>query len=90
MTRTNHRPRSDAWNTAVTVLEEATPPSYPDGAHAMTVLIEFPPGDPGTPRHRHTGPAFGYVREGEMSSSSRASRSVWSARGRRYGNSSSR
>jgi quercetin dioxygenase-like cupin family protein len=66
MTRTNDRPRSDAWKNAVTVLQEATPPSYPNGAHAMTVLIEFPPGDPGTPPHRHTGPAFGYVLEGEM------------------------
>nr|WP_258564175.1 cupin domain-containing protein [Streptomyces himalayensis] len=32
----------------------------------MTVLVEFPPGDPGTPPHRHFGPAFGYVLEGEM------------------------
>ena len=66
MTRTNDRSRSDAWKTAVTVLQEAKPPSYPEGAHAMTVLVEFPPGDPGTPPHRHTGPAFGYVLEGEM------------------------
>ena len=66
MTRTNDRPRSDAWKTAVTVLQEAKPPSYPEGAHAMTVLVEFPPDDPGTPPHRHTGPAFGYVLEGEM------------------------
>ncbi|MGH3314596.1 MAG: cupin domain-containing protein [Nocardioidaceae bacterium] len=66
MTGTNDRPRSDAWKTAVTVLQEAKPPSYPEGAHAMTVLIEFPPDDPGTPPHRHTGPAFGYVLEGEM------------------------
>jgi quercetin dioxygenase-like cupin family protein len=32
----------------------------------MTVLIQFPPGDPGTPPHRHAGPAFGYMLEGEM------------------------
>lgn len=32
----------------------------------MTVLIEYPPGDPGTPPHRHSGPAFGYMLEGEM------------------------
>ncbi|WP_327585807.1 cupin domain-containing protein [Nonomuraea sp. NBC_00507] len=30
-----------------------------------TVVIEYPPGDPGTPPHRHPGPAFGYVVEGE-------------------------
>jgi len=66
MTRTNDRPRSDAWKTAVTMLQEAKPPSFPQGAHAMTVIVEFPPDDPGTPPHRHTGPAFGYVLAGEM------------------------
>lgn len=66
MSSTGSRVRSDAWKTAVTVLQEARPPSIPDGAHAMMVLVEFPPGDPGTPPHRHSGPAFGYVLEGEM------------------------
>ena len=56
---------SDAWKTALTVLQEAQP-DIPPGAHVMTVVIEFPPGDPGTPPHRHPGPAFGYVIEGEM------------------------
>jgi len=59
-------PRSGAWQTAITVLQEVKPPSFPDGAEVMTVLIQFPPGDPGTPPHRHPGPAFGYVVEGEM------------------------
>ena len=58
--------RSTAWQTALTMLQEAEPPFIPEGAHAMTVVIEFPPGDPGTPPHRHSGPAFGYVLEGEM------------------------
>ncbi|GAA3672912.1 cupin domain-containing protein [Nonomuraea antimicrobica] len=58
--------RSTAWQTALTVLQEARPPFVPQGAHAMTVLIEYPPGDPGTPPHRHSGPAFGLVLEGEM------------------------
>ena len=58
--------RSTAWQNAVTVLQEATPPSVPEGAHAMTIVIEYLPGDPGTPPHRHAGPAFGYVLEGEM------------------------
>lgn len=58
--------RSEAWKTALTVLQSVTPPSIPEGAEATTVLIEFPPGDPGTPPHRHPGPAFGYVLEGEM------------------------
>lgn len=29
-------------------------------------LIELPPGDPGTPPHRHSGPVFGYMLEDEM------------------------
>jgi quercetin dioxygenase-like cupin family protein len=57
---------SDAWKTALTVLQEASPPFIPEGAHGMTIVIEYPPGDPGTPPHRHSGPAFGYVLEGEM------------------------
>ncbi|MEU6574101.1 cupin domain-containing protein [Streptomyces sp. NPDC046805] len=61
-----HHPRSDAWKTALTVLQSVEPPFIPEGAEAMTVVIEFPPGDPGTPPHRHSGPAFGYVLEGEM------------------------
>ncbi|XVQ14207.1 cupin domain-containing protein [Spirillospora sp. CA-255316] len=65
-TDTGSKPRSTAWQTALTMLQEAEPPFIPEGAHAMTVVIEFPPGDPGTPPHRHTGPAFGYVLEGEM------------------------
>ena len=66
MSETNGLPRSDAWKTAVTVLQEAKPPFIPEGAHAMTIRVEFPPGDPGTPPHRHPGPAFGYVLAGEM------------------------
>lgn len=58
--------RSNAWQTAVTVLQEAMPPDVAPGSHAMTVAVEFPPGDPGTPPYRHSGPAFGYVLEGEM------------------------
>ncbi|MFI7418654.1 cupin domain-containing protein [Nonomuraea sp. NPDC049684] len=60
------KPRSTAWQTALTVLQEARPPYIPEGAHVMTVVIEYPPGDPGAPPHRHPGPAFGVVLEGEM------------------------
>lgn len=67
MPDTDDQPRSQAWMTALTVLQEVTPPAIPDGAHVMTVRVEFPPGDPGAPPHRHPGgPAFGYVLEGEM------------------------
>jgi quercetin dioxygenase-like cupin family protein len=59
-------PGTTAWQNAFTVLQEAVPPFIPPEAHAMTLSIEFPPGDPGTPPHRHSGPVFGYVVEGEM------------------------
>src|ERR1044072_1582238 len=63
---TTPKQRSTAWQTAVTVLQEAAPPDVAPGSHAMTIAVEFPPGDPGSPPHRHSGPAFGYVLEGEM------------------------
>ncbi|MET9290947.1 cupin domain-containing protein [Streptomyces sp. NPDC003077] len=62
----DQQPRSEAWKTALTVLQEVTPPAIPEGGHVMTVQVAYPPGDPGAPPHRHSGPAFGYVLEGEM------------------------
>jgi quercetin dioxygenase-like cupin family protein len=56
---------SPASNTVLTVLQEERP-VIPGGACVMTALIELPPGDPGTPPHRHSGPVFGYMTEGEM------------------------
>ena len=59
--------KRDAVQTALTVLQEVEPPAVAPGSHAMTVVIEYPAGDPGAPPHRHPGgPAFGYVIEGEM------------------------
>jgi quercetin dioxygenase-like cupin family protein len=57
---------SDAWQSAITVVQEVEPPFIPAGAHAMTIVVEFPPGHPGNALHRHSGPCFGYVLEGEM------------------------
>jgi quercetin dioxygenase-like cupin family protein len=42
-----------------------TPP-LPDPSETMTLLVVLPPGSAGTPPHRHTGPAFGFVIDGEM------------------------
>lgn len=56
---------SNAWQTALTVLQEAKP-DIPADAHVMTVVVEYAPGDAGSPPHRHPGPAFGYMIEGEM------------------------
>ena len=53
-----------AGNTQVTDLLCVTPPWIPDGAHAMTQLVELPPADAGVAPHRHSGPVFGYVLEG--------------------------
>jgi quercetin dioxygenase-like cupin family protein len=43
-----------------------TPPSIPEGAHAMIQLVELPPADAGLGPHRHSGPVFGYVLEGRI------------------------
>jgi quercetin dioxygenase-like cupin family protein len=66
MSKSNPESRSTAWRTAVTTLQETEPPFIPDKAQVMTIIVEYPPGDPGTPPHRHSGPAFGYILEGEM------------------------
>ena len=55
------------WEKALSVVQEVQPPTIPDGAHAMTVVIDYPPGSAGAPPHKHPGgPAFGYMLEGEM------------------------
>ncbi|MEW2505852.1 cupin domain-containing protein [Amycolatopsis sp. NPDC047767] len=43
-----------------------TPPFVPEGAHFMVGTVSIPPGDPGSGPHRHSGPVFGYVIEGEI------------------------
>jgi quercetin dioxygenase-like cupin family protein len=56
----------DSLQDVLTVLQEVEPPFIPAGAHGMTVVIEYPAGHPGSPPHRHSGPCFGYVLDGEM------------------------
>jgi hypothetical protein len=43
----------------LTTLLDVRPPALPETATVMTVLVELPPGDPGSPPHRHPGPVFG-------------------------------
>src|SRR5262245_61392502 len=50
----------------LTTMLEQRPPFIPESAEVMTLLIESPPGSPGLPPHRHSGPAFGYVLEGAI------------------------
>lgn len=38
----------------------------PAGAEARTIRVTLQPGDPGAPPHRHPGPLFGYVTQGEI------------------------
>ncbi|WP_051452390.1 cupin domain-containing protein [Actinospica robiniae] len=49
-----------------TVATVTHPSPLPEGAEAMTILVTLPPGSPGLPPHRHSGPCYGYVLEGEM------------------------
>jgi quercetin dioxygenase-like cupin family protein len=53
-------------NTVVTELLCQRPPFLPEPLEVMTATVEIPPDDPGTPPHRHPGPLFGYMLDGEM------------------------
>lgn len=50
----------------ITMLATVPGPHIPEPAEVMTILVTSPPGSPGTPPHRHSGPAFGYVIEGAV------------------------
>jgi len=50
----------------IDVLSTVPAPPIPSDAHAMTILVTLTPGSVGSPPHRHSGPAYGYVIEGEM------------------------
>ncbi|WP_246670006.1 cupin domain-containing protein [Arthrobacter zhaoguopingii] len=50
----------------IDVLSAVTAAPIPTGAEAMTILVTLKPGSIGSPPHRHSGPAYGYVVEGEM------------------------
>src|SRR3990170_3544655 len=41
-------------------------PQIPENAEAMTIRVTVPPGSAGSPPHRHSGPAYGYVVKGEI------------------------
>jgi quercetin dioxygenase-like cupin family protein len=52
--------------TRISTLDEHDLAELPPSGHLMTVLVEIAPHDPGTPPHRHSGPVYGYMLEGEM------------------------
>jgi quercetin dioxygenase-like cupin family protein len=45
---------------------DVVPPFIAQGSSAMVRLLELLPGDPGLAPHRHSGPVFEYMLEGEM------------------------
>jgi len=57
-----HLPPGVDW---ITTLPEAAA-RIPAGAEARSIRITLSPGDPGAPPHRHPGPIFGYVTQGEV------------------------
>ncbi|MET8331951.1 cupin domain-containing protein [Streptomyces sp. NPDC005181] len=64
--RSNSADEPIPWQSALTTLLEQEPPFIPERVQVMTVLVQYPPGHPGVPPHRHSGPVFGYMLEGEM------------------------
>ena len=54
------------WEDAFTVLQEVRPPFIPESAEVKTVVADLPPGSAGFPPHRHSGPSFYYMLEGEL------------------------
>ena len=54
------------WENALMVLQEVRPPFIPEGAEVKTVVADLPPGSAGFPPHRHSGPSFYYMLEGEL------------------------
>ena len=52
--------------TRVTTLDEHDIAELPSAGHLMTVLVEIEPHSPGTPPHRHSGPVYGFMLDGDM------------------------
>jgi quercetin dioxygenase-like cupin family protein len=68
---TNHSHHIDVANSSsrppeAEVVSSVPTPPLPESSEVMTLLVKLPPGSAGNPPHRHTGPAFGYVVQGEM------------------------
>lgn len=59
-------PEATSLAPQIEVVGAVPTPPVPDPSEAMIIRVTLPPGSPGSPPHRHTGPAFGYVIEGEM------------------------
>ena len=56
----------EALRPIVDVISTVDAPSIPGPTEVMTIHVTLPPNSPGTPPHRHSGPAFGYVIQGKL------------------------
>lgn len=56
----------DLNGTTVEILDEHPLAELPSAGHLMTAVVSVEPRNPGTPPHRHSGPVYGYVVQGEM------------------------
>lgn len=56
----------DIHSTQLAILDEHPMTELPAEGHLMTVTVSIPPNSSGTPAHRHSGPVYGYMLEGEM------------------------
>lgn len=58
-------PIGPASTNSLDLLLHTNTPITPNSG-AMVATVTIPPGDPGSGPHRHSGPVFGYMLEGEM------------------------
>jgi quercetin dioxygenase-like cupin family protein len=61
-----HAHHNHGLNVAMTTLLQQRPPFVPDDVEVIVLEIALPPANLGAPPHRHSGPVFGYVLEGQM------------------------
>jgi hypothetical protein len=52
--------------TQIRALDQHDLIELPASGNLLTILVEIPPHDEGTPAHRHPGPVYAYMIEGEM------------------------
>jgi quercetin dioxygenase-like cupin family protein len=62
----DQEPRATTPPPQFEVVGSVPTPPFPEPSEATTAVVTLPPGCAGSAPHRHTGPAFGYVIEGEM------------------------
>ncbi|MEU7820635.1 cupin domain-containing protein [Catellatospora sp. NPDC049133] len=59
-------PADNRSTSVLTMLNQRLLDTTPQPVDVMTLLVEIPPGGKGLPPHKHSGPIFGYMIEGEM------------------------